>query len=125
MVLVDSSVYIHLLRSGADAVAELTDRFATTEIAGCDLVRCEVLRGVIRPKTKTDLTQFFDLLVHVTMDHRAWRETEELAWRLDRDGKVLPLTDLIVAVCALRSGAEVLTRDRHFEMIPELTLASW
>ena len=59
------------------------------------------------------------------MDHRAWRETEELAWRLDRVGKVLPLTDLIIAVCALRTGAEVLTRDHHFEMIPELPLATW
>ena len=125
MVLVDSSVYIHLLRTGADAIGELTARFEATEIVGCDLVRCEVLRGIIRPKAKAYLAEFFDLLVHVTMDHRAWRETEELAWRLDRAGKVLPLTDLIIAVCALRSGAVVLTRDRHFEMIPELPLAAW
>lgn len=125
MVLVDSSVYIHLLRTGADAVAELTDRFEATEIVGCDVVRCEVLRGMIRPKAKAYLADFFDLLVHVTMDHRAWRETEELAWRLDRAGKVLPLTDLIIATCAMRSGSAVLTRDQHFEMIPELTLAAW
>jgi len=125
VVLVDSSVYIHLLRTGADAIGELTARFEATEIVGCDLVRCEVLRGIIRPKAKAYLAEFFDLLVHVTMDHRAWRETEELAWRLDRAGKVLPLTDLIIAVCALRSGAVVLTRDRHFEMIPELPLAAW
>lgn len=125
MVLVDSSIYIHLLRTGADPVAELAARFEPTEIVGCDLVRCEVLRGVIRPKAKTYLTEFFDLLVHVTMDHRAWRETEEMAWQLDRAGKVLPLTDIVIAVCALRAGAEVLTRDRHFEMIPELRLAEW
>lgn len=125
MVLVDSSVYIHLLRTGADPVTELAARFEATEIAGCDLVRCEVLRGVIRPKAKTYLAEFFDLLVHVTMDHRAWKDTEKLAWRLDRSGKVLPLTDVIIAVCALRAGAKVLTRDRHFEMIPELRLAAW
>ena len=125
MVLVDSSIYIHLLRTGADAVAELTDRFEATELVGCDLVRCEVLRGIIRPKAKAYLTDFFDLLVHVTMDHLAWRETEELAWRLDRAGNVLPLTDLIIAACALRAGAAVLTRDRHFEMIPKLRLAVW
>ena len=106
-------------------MTELAERFEATEIAGCDLVRCEVLRGVIRPKAKAYLTEFFDLLVHVTMDHRAWKDTEQLAWRLDRSGKVLPLTDVIIAVCALRAGAEVLTRDRHFEMIPELRLAAW
>ena len=125
MVLVDSSVYIHLLRRGQDPVEELAGRFEATEIVGCDLVRCEVLRGVIRPKARAYLASFFDLLIHVTMDHRAWEETEELAWRLDRAGKVLPLTDLIIATCALRSGAAVLTRDHHFSLVPQLQLASW
>ena len=125
MVLVDSSVYIGLLRSGRDPVAELAGRFEATEIAGCDIVRCEVLRGMIRPKAKADLTAFFDVLVHVTMDHRAWRDTEDLAWNLDRSRKVVPLTDLIIAVCALRAGAAVLTNDKHFALIPQLRLASW
>ncbi len=125
MVLVDSSVYIHLLRTGSDPVAELTGRFDATEIVGCDLVRCEVLRGVVRPKARTYLADFFNLLVHVTMDRRAWEEIEELAWKLDRTGKILPLTDLIIAVCALRADAAVLTRDQHFEMIPRLRLAEW
>lgn len=125
MVLVDSSVYIHLLRSGTDPVAALAERFEATELVGCDIVRCEVLRGIIRPKARADLGMFFDLLIHVTMDHRAWQEAEDLAWRLDRAGRVLPLTDVIIAVCALRAGASVLTRDQHFERIPELALAEW
>ena len=125
MVLVDSSVYIHLLRTGTDPVAALAERFEATELVGCDLVRCEVLRGIIRPKARADLAMFFDLLVHVTMDHRAWQETEDLAWRLDRAGQVLPLTDIIIAVCAFRAGASVLTRDHHFERIPQLPLAEW
>ena len=125
MVLVDSSIYIHLLRTGRDPIAALSDRFDATEIVGCDIVRCEVLRGVIRPKAKAVLAEFFDLLVHVTMDHRAWTATEELAWRLDRAGKILPLTDLIISVCAFRAEASIVTRDRHFEMIPNLRMTSW
>jgi tRNA(fMet)-specific endonuclease VapC len=125
VVLVDSSIYIHLLRGGYDPVAALAERFEATELVGCDIVRCEVLRGVIRPKARADLGAFFDLLVHVTMDYRAWQETEELAWRLDRAGKILPLTDVIIAICAMRAGAEMLTRDRHFGMVPELQLAEW
>ena len=125
MVLVDSSVYIHLLRTGTDPVAALAERFEATELVGCDIVRCEVLRGIIRPKARADLAMFFDLLVHVTMDHRAWQETEDLAWRLDRAGQVLPLTDIIIAACAFRASASVLTRDHHFEQIPQLPLAEW
>jgi predicted nucleic acid-binding protein len=125
VVLVDSSIYIHLLRGGFDPVAALAKRFEAAELVICDVVRCEVLRGVLRPKARADLGQFFDLLVHVTMDYRAWQDTEELAWRLDRAGKILPLTDLIIAVCAFRARAEVLTRDRHFAMVPALQLAEW
>jgi len=125
VVLVDSSIYVHLLRAGSDPVAQLAERFEVTELVACDVVRCEVLRGIIRPKMRADLAMVFDLLVHVTMDHRAWQETEDLAWRLDRTGNILPLTDLMIAVCAFRAGAELLTRDPHFKMIPRLRLVEW
>lgn len=125
MVLVDSSIYIHLFRGGFDPVTALATRFEAAELVTCDVVRCEVLRGIVRPNVRADLTSFFDLLVHVTMDYQAWRETEELAWRLDRSGKVLPLTDLIIAICAQRAEAEIVTLDRHFKMVPELRLTEW
>lgn len=125
MVLVDSSVYIQLLRDGHDPGEELTGRFEATEIVGCDLVRCEVLRGIVHPAARLHLVQFFDLLIHVQMDHRLWRETEAMAWRLDRAGKILPLTDLIVAACALHAGASVVTHDRHFSLVPALAVERW
>jgi predicted nucleic acid-binding protein len=125
VVLVDSSVYIQLIRDGKDPAQELAGSFEMTEIVGCSVVRCEVLRGVIRPKVKRYLADFFDLLIHVPTDHRVWAETEDLAWELDRKGRVLPLTDLVIAVCALRVGAAVLTHDRHFQSVPHLRLQAW
>lgn len=125
MVLVDSSVYIELLRAGKDPVSELARSFDVTEIAGCSVVRCEVLRGMIRPKAKAHLASFFALLVHVATDHHIWQATEDLAWQLDRQGKVLPLTDIVIAACALRVNATVLTNDGHFEMVPRLQVQSW
>ena len=125
MVLVDSSVYIQLLRADKDPVRALAQAFEVTEIVGCDVVRCEVLRGVIRPKAKAHLAAFFDLLIHIPTDHRVWSATEALAWQMDRKGDVVPLTDLLIAVCAMRAGAAVLTNDRHFARVPRLQLASW
>lgn len=125
MVLVDSSIYIGLLRAGRSPVLELEETFKSTDLVGCSVVRCEVLRGVIALPARAQLASFFDLLVHVATDHRVWRATEDLAWQLDRAGKVVPLTDLIIAVCALRAGAALLTNDKHFALIPQLQLASW
>jgi predicted nucleic acid-binding protein len=125
VVLVDSSVYIQLLRQRCDPVAELLGRYDLSELVICDVVRCEVLRGIVEPLARNDLAQLFDRLIHVATDHRVWRETEEMAWRLDRAGKILPLADLIIASCALHAGAAVVTHDRHFELIPNLALAEW
>lgn len=89
------------------------------------MVRCEVLRGIIPKGRRDKFAAFFDLLVHVPMDWVAWKQTEELAWHLDRAGKAMPLADLIIAVCAYRLDAELLTRDEHFQSVPELRLAEW
>lgn len=125
MVLVDSSVYIRFQRLGIDPVETLTNRFSRRQLAVCDLVRCEVLRGMVSAAARRDLRDFFDLLPHVEFDRRAWQSTEELAWNMDRAGKVLPLSDLIIAVCALCIDAEVLTEDQHFRLVPNLRLAHW
>ena len=124
-VLPDSSVYIQLLRTGRDPKKELAEAFGLRRLMVCSVVRCEVLRGMVRPEPKTRLSLFFDLLLPVVINRRVWRATEDLAWQLDREGKVLPLPDLIIAACALRVGAAVLTNDQHFALIPQLHLASW
>lgn len=125
MVLVDSSIYIDLLRTRRDPSRELLEAFGDTNLAGCGIVRCEVMRGVIRPVVREQLSSYFDLIVQVQTRDSVWRATEELAWKLDRAGKVLPLADLIIAVCALHAGAALLTNDKHFALIPQLQLASW
>ena len=83
------------------------------------------LRKMIRRKVQAHLASFFDLLVQVAIDHYVWEATEDLAWQLDRQEKILPLTDIIIAACALRVCATILTSDRHFEMVPRLQVKSW
>jgi predicted nucleic acid-binding protein len=43
-----------------------------------------------------------------------------LAWTLDRQGKILPVTDIIIAACAQVAKAELITEDLHFQKIPNL-----
>ncbi len=39
---------------------------------------------------------------------------------LDRRGAVLPVTDLLIAACALRAGATIVSSDEHFRQVPDL-----
>lgn len=120
MILIDSSLYISWLRQRENPALHLRAWVGQRDLAVCGVVRAEVLRGVRDPASRNDLAEFFDLLVDIPTTAETWRRVADLAWELDRHGKVLPLTDLIIAACALSVGADVISSDGHFAQIPGL-----
>lgn len=124
-ILVDSNVYIDLLRRNLDPVPQLTERYSQIDLAICGIVRVEVLRGVKIPNARKRLTAFFDVLQTVPTDSRLWRDVVELAWTMDRRGLIVPAPDIAIACCARRIGADVLTMDKHFCRIPDLPVRDW
>jgi predicted nucleic acid-binding protein len=119
-VLVDSNVFITILRQGKDPSWVLTERYDSTDLLTCGIVRLEVLRGVRGARAKEQLTAFFDVMMNVPSDNSLWDEAVALAWNLDRAGQVIPATDILIAASAFRAGGMVLTQDRHFHVVPKL-----
>ncbi len=117
-VLVDSSWYIGHMRAGRRPLWELQPIEFTRDIATCGIVRAEVARGIRDPAVLKKFQARWDVMLYVPTDDKLWLEAETLAWQLDRRGVVLPLTDIIIACCARRIGAVVLTFDTHFSHIP-------
>jgi predicted nucleic acid-binding protein len=122
MILVDSTLYIDWLRQRQDPRAALAHLLRAGMLRGCDLVRLEVLRGIIAPDYRAELEEFFDLIPTLPLTPAVWRRALDMGWQLDRKGCVLPLTDLLIAACALQHGATLVSSDRHFTRIPELKL---
>lgn len=123
-VLVDSSYYIGLSREGRDPLRELAVVGAQRDVATCGVVRCEVARGIKADAILHRFRRAWDVMLYVPTDNRLWREAEEALWQLDREGIHLPLTDVVIACCARRIQAVVLTFDRHFQMIPGIRAVS-
>lgn len=119
-VLVDSSFYMGLARKGQDPLQALAYAAVDRDLVVCGVVRCEVARGIRHPKVLQQFQAFWDAMVNVPTDNRLWADVEQLAWKLDRQGDPLPLSDLIIACCAMRIDATVLTFDHHFDLIPGL-----
>ncbi len=69
-----------------------------------------------------ELVELFSVMGEIATTYKVWERTASLAWTLDRRGKVLPLPDIIIASCALETGAAVVTHDTHFNEIPGLTV---
>lgn len=123
-ILVDSSVYIRLMRQRLDPVAVLFEHYDTVNLVTCGMVRVEVLRGVRVPRARTRLESFMAVMQYVPADDRLWREATDLAWRIDRSGQPIQATDAIIAASALRLGASVLTLDSDFQRVPGLHVLS-
>jgi predicted nucleic acid-binding protein len=90
------------------------------EALTCGMVRMEVLRGIRVLPTKAWTSDLFDVMLEVPLTSALLHEAAEMAWLLDRKGIALPITDLVIAQCALTSSATLITLDDHFRLIPGL-----
>jgi predicted nucleic acid-binding protein len=121
-VFVDSSIYIDLLRAGQDPSSLLRGRVDEGMAFTCGIVRIEVLRGIMDRRIKEWMQRLFDEMVDCPLDQALVKDAVETAWRLDRRGIVLPIPDHVIAACALRAGAAVVTTDPHFRHFPGLVV---
>ncbi len=120
MFLIDSSVWIEYLRSGGsikikEKVKELLNLGV---IASCGIVTIEILRGA---KNKRDFDELYDSFVslpHVPLDEEVIKKASQWGFEMDRKGKVVSTTELIIASAAYKK-AKLLHIDSDFKMIAE------
>lgn len=118
--MVDSNVYINLLKARNDPTRILGGWAGDRNLAVCGMIRMEVLRGVKMPRIYQSMANFMDVMINVRTNDSFWDEAAALAWKLDRKGQVIPSQDIIIATYAMRLGAAILTFDAHFRMIDGL-----
>lgn len=56
----------------------------------------------------------------VLPDTCAW--AGQLSARLRRNGHALPMSDIVIAALALEHACRLVTVDRHFEVVPGITI---
>lgn len=122
LILPDSNVYIGAVRAGVDPFRQfavgIEDR--DWEFATCGMIMLEVQRGLRDPNLLKRFRERFAVMVFLPTTSQIWERATQLAWSLDRQGRVLPAQDLLIAACALQAGATLLTADAHFRAIPGL-----
>lgn len=126
MVLPDTSVWVSFFRGGRGGDAErLAELVAAGEAAICGPVFAELLAGADEEQRAHLLDTVFEL-PWAELDRRGWLQVGDVARKLNRAGRKVPLTDLAIAVASVRAGHALWTLDADFERIrpalPELTL---
>ena len=115
-------MFIPLLRRGIDPAQEFSVLAEEDDIATCGVVRCEIIRGMQTTKSRRALSDYLDCLLYIPTLNNIWEATEEILWSCSRAGHNIPLTDAVIGACAIKAGAAVLTRDKHFDCIEGLTV---
>jgi predicted nucleic acid-binding protein len=124
LVLVDSSYYIRMETLRRDPLTLLTELELDYDFAINGIIWGEVIRSRSDPRKRDRYEKVFALTPMLHLSSAGWQRVGRLAWDLDRQGEVIPLTDLIIGVTALEHHAAVLTFDRHFQKIPGLIAIS-
>ena len=123
MVIADSSVWIHFLRTPETVIGqEMARLLRADEVALVGIILTEVLQGAGNQSDFEALLLRMNSLSFVAGTRQAWVEAGLLSLELRRQGMLIPLTDLVIGAVALEGDHEVYTLDQHFQRIPNLRL---
>lgn len=122
MILVDSSSWIHLLRPHGDAQvrARVERALQAGEACWCPVVRLELWNAASGDHDKKVLRDFERLLPELPIDADVWDAAYNLARRARAAGISVPATDLLIAACARRHGADLEHSDADFVNLDKL-----
>ena len=118
MKLVDTSAWVEFFRARGDS--RVKRHVASLVQADAAAFTCpiyfELLAGV-RQAEQQDLETTFAFCQRVLFVAADWVEAARLEQVLRSKGLRLPRNDLFVATVALRTGRDLVCRDRHFEQM--------
>ena len=125
MVVVDSDVWVHYLRSPDSptgfALQALLD---ANQVLMVGVVLAEVLQGSRNEDEYRAILPLLDAVPYMEATKDTWAVAGHMSTLLRRRGNTTPLSDLTVAALALEGGHEVFSLNGHFERVPDLKLYS-
>jgi len=118
MFLIDSSAWIEYLRpKGSIKVKErIRNILQKEEAVSCGIVVVEILRGSKDEKDFQSLNESLRSLPQIPIDDDLIERASKWGFMLDRKGKIVSTTDLLIASAAYKK-AQLIHLDRDFELI--------
>ncbi|MEO8623177.1 MAG: PIN domain-containing protein [bacterium] len=122
MVLVDTSSWIHFLRTSGDAGvrARVVAALEAGEARWCPMVRLELWNGAGGERERKVLREFERLIPELEISDDVWNVAYDMGRRCRAAGVTVPATDLLIAACARFHGAGLEHADSDFDLIAKV-----
>jgi predicted nucleic acid-binding protein len=116
-VLVDTSAWIEFFKKKEPWYGVVSGLMDDKRVCCAGIILAELIQGVRSEKEMDVLRDFRHVFAFLdeSVDH--WQAAGELSHALLRKGKSVGLSDCYLAAAAKASRIQVLTLDKHFEMI--------
>ena len=129
MILVDTSVWIEVLRDRQGALVDSFRHRVGLEICVlCRFSQLELLQGAKNESEWKKLDKYLSSQYYIEVSETTWREAARIYFELRRKGITINShIDCYIAQIAIESGALLLHRDQDFEKIAEIRplLSEW
>lgn len=125
-ILPDTCAWIDFFRGTQSRMAEKTEAaLVQGQVVTCGVVLYELLQGIKNQREDTLVLNALQAIEHLEMTSRLWVKAGRLSLQLRKNGRALPMSDIVIATLALENSYSLLTIDRHFDDIPGLTVINY
>ena len=122
IVLVDTSSWIHFLRTGGNVAVRgrVIAALEAGDARWCPIVRLELWNGAGGDREKKVLREFERVVPELAITPEVWNDAYEMARRCRVAGVTVPAIDLLVDACARFHGAALEHADADFALIAKI-----
>lgn len=115
-VLIDTCAWIDFLRQPQGGLGDRVEQLLVSDGAAlCGVVQAELMQGAKGRKEQDQLDYLLANVPCLEITPADWQSAGRLLAQLRAKGLQVPLSDALIAVCARRNQAPVLTLDQHFQ----------
>jgi|WetSurMetagenome_2_1015567.scaffolds.fasta_scaffold309927_2 predicted nucleic acid-binding protein len=118
-VLVDTSAWIDFFRQNEPSHTIVQQLLNTGRVCSMGIIVAELMQGAKSEKGIAVLRDFTHVFEFLPEAHQDWIDAGYLSFKLRRRGKTFGLSDCFIAIVARKSGAVILTLDKHFKMMQQ------
>ncbi|AFK85094.1 MULTISPECIES: type II toxin-antitoxin system VapC family toxin [Thermoanaerobacterium] len=121
-ILIDTSAWIEYFRNKREIVEIIDDMLLHDRAYITGFIIAELFQGVKTEKERAMLERYIDSIPTVSCDDKDWIRVGKLSFKLRRDGKTIPLSDVLIAYLAIKNDMMIFSFDQHFKMIDGVKL---
>jgi len=116
-VLVDTSAWIEFFRKKEPYYSTILELVDNDLVCCIGIILAELLQGAKSDKELDTLKEFLHVFDFLPESVKSWEKAGELSYTFKQKGKPLGLSDCYLAVLTRSNNVQLLTLDKHFDIL--------